>query len=112
MCRYVRAWLPDCGLCTDDAALLLQTLGEVLSLMSDCIKMKRLEAQEGTEYRLVWHGETPVLQELCLRPAERPLHESLHIMAAAEHRRLMDQAVQEPGSGSIIPAAATQGQAA
>ena len=100
------------GQCTDDAALLLQTMGELLALMSKHIELKQLEAREGTEYRVDWRGERPVVREICQRPAARPLHETLHIQAAAEHRRLMEPVAQEPGSGPIIPAAATQGQTA
>ena len=104
--------LQESGLCTDDAALLLQTLHEVIALMSKHILLKQLEAKEGTEYRVDWRGETPVVREIRQRPAERPLQEILHIQAAAKHRRLMQQVAQEPGSSSTAAAAATQGQAA
>ena len=96
-------------MCTADAALLLQTMSEVLRLMSKHIELKQLEAREGTEYQVDWRGETPVVREILQRPAGRPL---LHIQAAAEHRRLMEQVAQEPGRAPITPAAATQGQAA
>ena len=110
-CRHVQARLQDSGLYTDYAALLPQSSSEVLGLMRKHIELKKVEAQEGIEYRLSWHGEAPVIQELRPRPAGRPLREIMHIQAAAQHRRLMEQAAQEP-SGSSLPAAPTQGQAA
>ena len=87
-------------------------MGEVLELLCKHIELKQLEAREGTEYQIDWHGKTPVVQETRQRPAGRPLREVLHIKAAAQHRRLMEQAAEEPGSSPAIPAAATQGQAA
>ena len=106
----MQAWLQDSSLYTDDAALLLQTISEALRLIRKHISLKKLEAQEGTEYQLVWEGETPIVQELRQRPAGRPVHESLHIQAAAEHRRLTEQAPREPYDSSP-PASPTQGQA-
>ena len=86
-------------------------MGEVLELLCKHIELKQLEAREGTEYQIDWHGTTPVVRETCQRPAGRPLREILHIKAAAQHRRLMEQAAQGPSSGPVISAAATQGQA-
>ena len=97
-------------MCTDCAALLPQTLEEVLELMSEHIELKRLEAQNGTEYRFSYIGGTPVMQEFGQR-AGRPAHELLHIQKVGEHHRLMEQAVWEP-SDSLPPAAPSQGQAA
>ena len=94
-----------------NAALLPQSISEVLGLMRKHIELKKVEAQEGMEYQLSWHGKAPVIQELRPRPAGRPLREIMHIQAAAQHRRLTEQAAQEP-SGSSLPAAPTQGQAA
>ena len=116
MFRHVPACSSEAAfnLYTDGAALLSQELGEVLGLMSKHIRLKTLEATEGTEYRVDWHGETPVVQELRQKPAGRLLHEIMHIQAAAQHRRLMEQffSLQAPHRGSSLPAAPTQGQAA
>ena len=110
-CRHLQARLQDSGLYTDYAALLPQTISEVLELMGKHIELKKLEAQEGKQYLISWHGKAPVIQELRPRPAGRPLREIMHIQAAAHHRRLTEQAAQEP-SGPSLPAAPTQGQAA
>ena len=71
-CRHVRAQLQESGLYTDDAAVLPQTISEVLELIRKHIELKKLEAKEGTEYQVDWHGETPVVQEIRQRPAGRP----------------------------------------
>ena len=108
----MRAQLHDSGLCADNAALLPQTLRQVLVLMAKHLEMKRLEAKEGTDFRVEWYGDTPVVQEIHQRPAGRPWNHILHIQAAAQHRRLMEQIMQEHGGDSSLPAAPVQGQAA
>ena len=111
MCRHVQARLPGYGLFTDNAALLPQTLGKVLVLITQHIGLKKLEAREGTEYRVDWHGDTPVIHELQHRSDCRPWQGRMHIQAVARHRRLMEQAAQEPNDGSLAPAVSTAGQA-
>ena len=104
--------LHESRLCTDNAALLPQTLSQVFGLLVTHIEMKKLEAKEGTEFLLEWYGNTPVVQEIHQRPARRPWNQILHIQAAAQHRRLMEQILQEQSGGSLLSAAPTQGQAA
>lgn len=112
MCRrHAQAQLHESGLCTDGAALLPQTLAEISRLVCKHVELKNLEAQEGTYYRVDWLDVGPVIRELRPRPAGVRwfLKDMLHIKAAAEHRRLLEQAAQEPSGGSSLPAAPTQG---
>ena len=108
----MRAQLQQSGLCTDDAALLPQTLSEIFGLLVTHIEMKKLEAKECIEFLVEWYGDTPIVQEIHQRPTGRPRNQVLHIQAAAQHRRLINQILQEQTGGSLPSSAPTQGQAA
>ena len=85
---------------------------EIFGLLITHIEMKKLEAKEGTEFLVEWYGDTPIVQEIHQKPAARPRNQVLHIQAAAQHRRLMEQILQEQSGGSSLSAAPNQGQAA
>ena len=111
-CQHVRAQLHEYGLCSDSAALLPQTLHKIFGLLITHIEMKKLEAKEGTEFLVKWYGDMPIVQEIHQKPAARLGNQVLHIQAAAQHRRLMEQILQQQSGGSSLSAAPTQGQAA